>query len=145
LVNPLVVWLENASLGGSKAGVIKKQFVHFYNEATGNGGIIKTAGFGITNMTMRDMPTDLSIHKSMNSMRWKAFEDIPSTSPERKGYAANENIREEDADITVGLDGETIDYGDIYFFDKNSGKYFKRNIVKYNGDYTYTIEQCQVN
>ena len=55
-VNPFVVYLENYSLGGSKAGITKKQFVHFYDEHTGTGGIIKTAGFGFTNDTMRNSP-----------------------------------------------------------------------------------------
>jgi hypothetical protein len=48
-VNPLVVYWENNSLEGSKVGTDKKPFVHFYNMKTGTGGIIKTAGFGVTN------------------------------------------------------------------------------------------------
>ena len=43
-VNPWMVHLENNSLYGEKAGIHKKQFVHFYDERLGTGGIIKTAG-----------------------------------------------------------------------------------------------------
>ena len=48
-VNPLVVYWENFALDEAKAGIDKKPFVHFYDVATGTGGIIKTAGFGLTN------------------------------------------------------------------------------------------------
>nr|DAR62488.1 MAG TPA: hypothetical protein [Bacteriophage sp.] len=53
-VNPWLVYLENNSLGGARAGVIKKPYVHFYDETTGTGGMIKTAGFGMTNAVMRN-------------------------------------------------------------------------------------------
>jgi hypothetical protein len=52
-VNPLVVIWENNSLEESKAGIDKKQFIHYYDEATGTGGIVKTAGFGLTNDRIR--------------------------------------------------------------------------------------------
>jgi hypothetical protein len=71
-VNPFIVYLENYSLGGSKAGVVKKQFVHFYDHRTGTGGIIKTAGFGLTNMTIRDSVMDEAVMKSMTDRPWRA-------------------------------------------------------------------------
>ena len=52
-VNPFIVYLENFSLKGDKAGIDKKQFIHFYDALTGTGGIIKTAGFGLTNDRIR--------------------------------------------------------------------------------------------
>jgi hypothetical protein len=110
--------------------------VHFYNETTGNGGIIKTAGFGITNMTMRDMPADLAMHKSMNSMKWKVFEDIKS-----RGYKSGDDVKPEDANILIGIDGRKIDYGNFYFYNKNDGKYYTRKIIEYEGDYKYKVEQ----
>jgi len=55
-VNPFIVLLENNSLGGAKAGITKKQFVHFKDSRTGTGGIIKTAGFGLTNDLIRNCP-----------------------------------------------------------------------------------------
>nr|DAU59289.1 MAG TPA: hypothetical protein [Crassvirales sp.] len=53
-VDPFIIDLENNSLGGARAGIIKKPFIHFYDETTGTGGIIKTAGFGITCALMKD-------------------------------------------------------------------------------------------
>ena len=55
-VNPFINYLENNSLGGASAGNIKKPFVHFYDEQTGTGGIIKTAGFSLTNHWIKDSP-----------------------------------------------------------------------------------------
>ena len=51
--NPFIVNLENNSLNGDRAGIDKKPFVHFYNNETGTGGIIKTAVFGLTNDRIR--------------------------------------------------------------------------------------------
>jgi hypothetical protein len=45
----LTNYAENASLGFDGVGFDKKQFVHFYKENSGTGGIIKTAGFVVTN------------------------------------------------------------------------------------------------
>jgi hypothetical protein len=53
-VSPLVVIWENNSLNTAKAGNDKKPFVHFYDVRTGTGGIIKTAGFGVTNDHIRE-------------------------------------------------------------------------------------------
>ena len=55
-VNPFIVYLENNSLGGARAGITKKPFVHFKHGRVGIGGIIKTAGFGMTNDWMRNSP-----------------------------------------------------------------------------------------
>jgi hypothetical protein len=53
-VSPLIVIWENNSLNTAKAGNDKKPFVHFYDVRTGTGGIIKTAGFGVTNDHIRE-------------------------------------------------------------------------------------------
>ena len=70
-VNPMIVYLENNSLGAQKVGLTKKPFVHFYNPETGTGGIIKTAGFAITNDTIRNSEMDKNIFKKMSSFKWK--------------------------------------------------------------------------
>lgn len=70
IVNPFIVKLENNSLNGEKAGIHKKQFVHFYDEPTGTGGIIKTAGFGITNSLMRNSPFLERMMKNMTDYQW---------------------------------------------------------------------------
>ena len=53
-VSPAQAYLENNSLGTQKAGMVKKPFIHFYDASTGTGGIIKTAGFGLTNDWIRN-------------------------------------------------------------------------------------------
>lgn len=70
IVNPFIVKLENNSLNGEKAGIHKKQFIHFYDEATGTGGIIKTAGFGITNSWMKNSPFLERMMKNMSDYQW---------------------------------------------------------------------------
>jgi hypothetical protein len=73
IVNPFVVHLENKSLcgeGKTLGGVHKKQFVHFYDEELGTGGIIKTAGFGITNSWMRNSPFLERMMRNMTDIPW---------------------------------------------------------------------------
>lgn len=69
-VNPWMVHLENNSLYGEKAGIHKKQFVHFYDERLGTGGIIKTAGFGITNSLMNNSPFMERVVRNMTDRPW---------------------------------------------------------------------------
>ena len=69
-VNPFVVILENNSLCGAKAGISKKQFVHFKNARTGTGGIIKTAGFGLTNDWIRNSPFLENMMQKMTDHVW---------------------------------------------------------------------------
>lgn len=70
-VNPWVVIWENNSLNGDKAGINKKQFVHFFDRATGTGGIIKTAGFGITNDKARQYQFYRDMAYNMTHFNWK--------------------------------------------------------------------------
>jgi hypothetical protein len=76
-VNPFIVYLENNSLNGEKAGIHKKQFVHFYDEELGTGGIIKTAGFGITNSWMRNSPFMERMMRNMTDIPWKNELGLP--------------------------------------------------------------------
>lgn len=70
-VNAFINYLENNSLGGNRAGTDKKQFVHFKNERTGIGGIIKTAGFAITNDRIRRSPNGWgNMHKQTSDHVW---------------------------------------------------------------------------
>lgn len=87
-VNPFVVYLENYSLGGAAAGVTKKQFVHYYDERTGTGGIIKTAGFGLTNDLIRNSPRLRNMMFNMTHRTWRSeIFNIPSDqlSTDNKG------------------------------------------------------------
>jgi hypothetical protein len=108
-VNPFVVYLENKSLNEARAGIDKKQFVHFYDELTGSGGIIKTAGFGVTNDRMRNSLFYRDLMYNMTSRKWK----YPNGNPYK-------------ADITKDYKGNDIDYGTFYF--KRGNKYFEAYI-----------------
>lgn len=109
-VNPFLVYLENISLGAAKAGITKKQFVHFYNERTGTGGIIKTAGFGITNDLLRNSKQLQIMMQNMTDRVWTT----------KSGTETVVNILER-----FGDPSDLIDYTDL---DKpNEGIYFKQN------------------
>jgi len=69
-VNPFMVVLENNSLNGERSGIHKKPFIHFYDETTGTGGIIKTAGFGLTNSWLKNSPFNERMMKKMTDIVW---------------------------------------------------------------------------
>ena len=110
-VNPFVVYLENNSLNESRAGIDKKQFVHYYDELTGSGGIIKTAGFAVTNDRMRN---SIFYRNMMHNMTNKVWLD------------ASGNVYE--VDITTDYNGNQVNYGDFYF--KKGNKYYRATIQK---------------
>lgn len=70
-VSPETMYLENNSLGGAKVGVDKKPFIHFYKEGSATGGIIKTAGFALTNFTMRNTKFYQRMVKKMWGKTWE--------------------------------------------------------------------------
>lgn len=76
-VNPFIVYLENNSLEGERAGNHKKQFVHYYDKHTGTGGIIKTAGFGLNNNWMRNSELLQIMMKNMTDIPWTDKEGNP--------------------------------------------------------------------
>ena len=110
-VNPFMVYLENNSLGSAKAGITKKQFIHFYNERTATGGIIKTAGFGITNDWIRNSHQLQNMMKKMTIGIWR----------DQEGKAAACNI-------LIDYLGKSINYNDLYY--KQNGKFYKVNSIE---------------
>lgn len=104
-VNPIIMYLENNSLNEARAGIDKKQFVHFYDEMTGTGGIIKTAGFALTNNRMRE---DIFYRDMMKNMTDRVWKD----------YLGNDYV----ANILEDYNGKSIDYGTFYF--KKGNKYY---------------------
>lgn len=104
IVNPFVVLLENLSLAGARAGITKKQFVHFKNDRTGTGGIIKTAGFGMTNDWIRNSKRLQDLMKKMTSRTW-----------------LDEDGSEAIVDITKDFMGNDFFFGNLFFkgFDGN--------------------------
>lgn len=124
-VNPFIVILENNSLGGAKAGITKKQFVHFKNEKTGTGGIIKTAGFGMTNDWLRNSPLLLNMMRKMTNRNW-----------------LNQDGSEYFADITKDYNGRNIDYGNIYY--ESKGQFYKITNIEYLGNNTYNVTRTKI-
>lgn len=127
-VNPFVVIWENNSLNGDKAGINKKQFVHFYDRATGTGGIIKTAGFGLTNDKIRQFDFYRTMMKNMTSRPWKNAD-------------GSQHIMREGG-ILEDFEGKKIDYGDFYY--RKGAKFYKRRIQSYDKDNTYFILEQEV-
>lgn len=125
-VNPFIAYLENYSLGGSAAGLDKKQFGHAYKERTGNGIVVKTAGFALTN------------NRILNSMfnRRMMFK---MTKPEWKDNMGNLYM----GDITKNYLGEPIQYEDMYFR-VGDIKYVITNIAT-TGNNMYTRSVALVN
>lgn len=123
-VNPFVVILENNSLGGARAGISKKQFVHFKNETTGTGGIIKTAGFGLTNDWIRNSPFLERMMRKMTDHVWLNEDSTPFIT-----------------DITRNWRGDKINYKKFFF--KRNGKTYQITNVESLGNNTYrrTIQE----
>ena len=127
-VDPFQAYWENGSLS-EKVGINKKQFIHYYNQTTGTGGIVKTAGFAVTNELMRLGTFDRVMMKEMTSGIWRKSDGTPIT-----------NI-----DITTRYDGNKISYvnyndikGRIYIKD-SEGNFHIFVGLQYNpGDDTYT-------
>lgn len=127
-VNPIIVRLENWSLGAEKAGNSKKQFVHFYNHRNANGGIIKTCGFGITNLLAMN-PRMANCLKKMMNRTW--FDN--------NGRFFTKNGSSEDGshqlNMAVNGFGENITtpenqlYKDIYYFNPLFNKFYKRTFI----------------
>lgn len=136
-VNPFIVLLENNSLNGEHAGIHKKQFVHFYDEELGTGGIIKTAGFGLTNSWMRNSPFMERMMKNMTDVAWSMPIDI---TKKIQGYVNGEEYK--------GTNNEMF-IKDFYFSRLDpSGSvrwYYKVLNTKSNGDGTYTQTIVEVN
>lgn len=127
-VNPFIVIWENNSLNGDKAGLNKKQFVHFYDRATGTGGIIKTAGFGLTNDKIRQYDFYRNMMHNMTQRQWKNSDGTQ--------YIMREG------GILKDFEGNDIDYGDFYY--RKGAKFYKRRIQSYDGNNTYSVLEQQV-
>lgn len=127
-VNPFIVIWENNSLNGDKAGINKKQFVHFYDRATGTGGIIKTAGFGLTNDKIRQFDFYRNMMYNMTSKQWKNAD-------------GSQHIMR-DGGILKDFEDNDIDYGDFYY--RKGAKFYKRRIQSYDGNNTYSILEQEV-
>lgn len=129
-VNPWVVIWENNSLEGDRAGIDKKPFIHFYDEATGTGGIVKTAGFGLTNDRIRRYQFYRDMIYNMTNKVWRnsdGSQHIPT---------------KESNGILQDFNKNRVEYGPVYF--RQGNKYFMREIVSYEGDNKYLVRDIEV-
>ena len=128
-VNPFIVYLENFSLKGDKAGIDKKQFIHFYDALTGTGGIIKTAGFGLTNDRIR---SDKFYQYMMYNMTNKVWRD----------HNGNQITNMRGQGILEDFNGDKVNYGDVYYADySQENPYRMRQIIGYKGNNTYEVAE----
>jgi hypothetical protein len=128
-VNPWVIEWENNSLNSAKAGIDKKPFVHFYDERTHTGGIIKTAGFGVTNDRVRNYKFYRDMIFNMTHRPWldEAGNRLKVTG---KGILEDFNKRQ-------------VNYGPVYFF--RDGKYYMRTIDSFvEGAQSYMVTDIEV-
>ena len=131
-VNPFIVYLENNSLCGAKVGINKKQFVHFYNEQTGTGGIIKCAGFGLTNDLMKNYPTYRNMMWNMTKRIWRDEDGNPLTIDITKDYLGN--------DIQYANHGDK----DSYTYYKDDNVIYRIDNITSLGENNYRIERSIV-
>lgn len=126
-VNPFIVYLENNSLGGARAGITKKPFVHFKHGRVGIGGIIKTAGFGMTNDWMRNSPRLQHFMQMMTNHDW-----VDEDGNSYYSYRPNGQFRA--LDILHDWRGNIINYDDVVV--RIDGKFYKVELVptQWNGN-----------
>lgn len=134
-VDPYTVHLENHSLQGEAAGIHKKQFIHFYDDETGTGGIIKTAGFGITNYWIRNSPFIQRLNRKMTNEPWK----------NKDGSVVYLDITKKTQN--ADLKNNALKYSAFYKdFDVNGNEiYFKLENISYldKGNYHLTWKQVR--
>lgn len=111
-VNPWVIEWENNSLNGARAGIDKKPFVHFYDERTRTGGIIKTAGFGVTNDRVRNDKFYRDMIFNMTHRPWYTEDGKPL-------HVIGKGILED-------FNGKDVNYGSFYFM--KDRKYYIRTV-----------------
>lgn len=120
-VNPFINYLENNSLGSSRAGFDKKQFVHYKLPEEGVAGIIKTAGFTVTNDRIRRSPDGWGmLMYKMTNKKWR----------NQLGEVTRYNILK-------NWKGENTQFEEIYFA-KNGERFAVQNIQYNELDGTYS-------
>ncbi len=136
-VLPWLPILENNALGGEAAGLDKKQFGTYYFEDIAAGGIIKTAGFAVTNQRMRRSEAYRNLCKNMTYRTWV------------KEYAAEDGSDiAEYIDITRDYNGNTInwvqnDSGQQTFYQRDSddGGCSRYRLARVDAIYTNGTEE----
>lgn len=138
-INPWMTYWENGSLGAAKVGINKKQFIHFYDETTGTGGIVKTAGFAMTNELMKNSIFQRQMTKMMTDRSWvdqKGNKIDLSTIDLTKDFNNN----------PISLTSTTSTDGN-FFIQKEDGTFWKFVQLQRNEDGTYNrlVQQIDPN
>lgn len=127
-VNPFTVRLENNSLNGSKVGINKKIFIHYYNAQNGTGGIIKTAGFGLTNARIVRSEYFKTMMRNMTDRVWLNEDGTPAII----------NL------LGVDYKGQEIEKLPQATYKGADGNYYNVEITKSLGNNQYEIKSIQV-
>lgn len=125
-INPFTAYWENGSLAAEKVGINKKQFFHFYDPSTGTGGIIKCAGFAITNEIMRMSIADRQMMKLSTDVKYK---------DQNGNILSNYNVLETYNGETFQFNNDKDTTGQFYI--KLDGKYYRFDGMEYKGNNTY--------
>ena len=146
-VNPFINYLENYSLGGASAGNIKKPFIHFYDEQTGTGGIIKTAGFPLTNYWIKNSRAYQNMMFNMTARKWfdsngnftiyNILEGFDVKNPQNKKELLYKNPREQNQDgnnasFAYSDNGQIYRVTNIEYLGNGSYKLTRNLVDQYN-------------
>ena len=114
---------EQFSLGSQKAGVENsKPLGNDLNPRTGTGTIIKTAVFVLTNSRIRTSEANIILHKHMNSIPWKGF----------------------DNNYLKDFNGNTIKYKPVIVFKPSEGKYYLRQDFQIEEDGITSFKELEL-
>lgn len=125
-INPWMAYWENGALGSEKVGINKKQYIHFYKQDTGTGGVIKTAGFAMTNELMRLSPWQRRMTRMMADRAWRDEQGNTIFLDVTKDYNNNQILLQNNNDIQGS------------FFIKVGNDYYKFLQLNYKGKGRYT-------
>lgn len=137
--SPLTYYWWNGSMADTVSkGFNLKPFIHFYNPRTMTAGIIKTAGFPITNNFLRQGPNVMNMARRFLANEWRDVNGNPIIGNIFKDYTFR----------IFKANGESRDLS-TYMIDKYDGKLFVRKSkneylriagISYKGDNNYEIK-----
>ena len=115
---------ELFSLGSQKAGLENsKPLGNDLNPKTGTGTIIKTAVFVLTNSRIRSSEANIILHKHMNSIPWRGF----------------------DNNYLKDFNGNAIKYKPVIVFKPSEGKYYLRTNFQIEPDGVTSFNELLLN
>ncbi len=126
--------LSNNSLGADAMGQDKKPFIHFMDVTTGIGGIVKTAGFVVTN----DHIQTSERHRRMN----KIMNDTIKWTDTLKKYGYDESYY----DWLTDFNDKSIDFGNGWYI-YDSGNYYRcyNPKIDENGNTIVQVQKVHLN